>query len=132
MFVNTALRSVARVSSKRPMSTVAPKMHKAKDVWGELKATRPPPGHDHINLNFEIECAGRGGGGGGGDNCRRLAVDCSYRERQLRVAQNHATVFEPPYSPVVVGAAVTTVLVTGYGLMYFGMRHQQYKQGYWK
>eukprot|EP00804_Cyclotella_cryptica_P023425 CCRYP_020856-RA/>CCRYP_020856-RA protein AED:0.10 eAED:0.10 QI:1250/1/1/1/0.5/0.33/3/1128/89 len=89
MFVNTAVRSVARVSSKRPMSTAAPKMHKAKDVWGELKATRPPAGHDH-------------------------------------------TVFEPPYNPFVVGAAVSTVLVTGYGLMYFGMRHQQYKQGYWK
>jgi hypothetical protein len=42
------------------------------------------------------------------------------------------TVFEPPYNGVVVGAAVVGVICTGYGLMYFGMRHQQYKQGYWK
>jgi hypothetical protein len=31
------------------MSTAAPKMHKAKDVWGELKATRPPEGHPHVS-----------------------------------------------------------------------------------
>eukprot|EP00970_Alexandrium_tamarense_P006616 scaffold1143_cov198-Alexandrium_tamarense.AAC.7 len=42
------------------------------------------------------------------------------------------TVFEPPFSPPVVGAAVVGVISIGYGLMYFGMRHQQYKQGYWK
>ena len=89
MFVNAAVRTVARASSKRPMSTASPKMHKAKDVWGELKATRPPEGHPH-------------------------------------------TVFEPPYNPVVVGCAIAGVITTGYGLMYFGMRHQQYKQGYWK
>ena len=89
MFVNTAVRTVARAGTRRQMSTAAPKMHKAKDVWGELKATRPPAGHDH-------------------------------------------TVFEPPYNGAVVGAAVVGVICTGYGLMYFGMRHQQYKQGYWK
>ena len=42
------------------------------------------------------------------------------------------TVFEPPFNPMVVGPAVIGVLCTGYGMMYFGMRHQQYKQGYWK
>mmetsp|Transcript_5015 Transcript_5015/g.8981 ORF Transcript_5015/g.8981 Transcript_5015/m.8981 type:complete len:92 (+) Transcript_5015:76-351(+) len=41
-------------------------------------------------------------------------------------------VFEPPYSTPFVGAMVVGVLCTGYGMMYFGMRHQQYKQGYWK
>mmetsp|Transcript_34022 Transcript_34022/g.72515 ORF Transcript_34022/g.72515 Transcript_34022/m.72515 type:complete len:100 (-) Transcript_34022:291-590(-) len=42
------------------------------------------------------------------------------------------TVFEPPFSTPVVAGGVIGVLCTGYGLMYFGMRHQQYKQGYWK
>mmetsp|Transcript_23282 Transcript_23282/g.39797 ORF Transcript_23282/g.39797 Transcript_23282/m.39797 type:complete len:91 (-) Transcript_23282:249-521(-) len=42
------------------------------------------------------------------------------------------TVFEPPYNTAVVAAGVVTVITTGYGMMYFGMRHQQYKQGYWK
>ena len=42
------------------------------------------------------------------------------------------TVFEPPFSTPVVAAGVVGVITTGYGLMYFGMRHQQYKQGYWK
>eukprot|EP01082_Thalassiosira_pseudonana_P011002 g10343.t1 g10343 contig4:1689771-1690398(-) len=87
--LNCAIRTAARATSRRQMSTASPKMHKAKDVWGELKATRPPEGHPH-------------------------------------------TVFEPPFSPPVVGAAVVGVISIGYGLMYFGMRHQQYKQGYWK
>lgn len=30
-------------------TTAAPKMHKAKDAWVELKKTRPPPGHDHVS-----------------------------------------------------------------------------------
>mmetsp|Transcript_4557 Transcript_4557/g.9003 ORF Transcript_4557/g.9003 Transcript_4557/m.9003 type:complete len:91 (+) Transcript_4557:139-411(+) len=90
MIANAALRNAARASSRRPMSSAAqPKMHKAKDVWSEIKATRPPEGHPH-------------------------------------------TVFEPPFSPPVVGAATVAVVGVGYGLMYFGMRHQQYKQGYWK
>eukprot|EP00585_Thalassiosira_rotula_P004041 CAMPEP_0196139624 /NCGR_PEP_ID=MMETSP0910-20130528/6834_1 /TAXON_ID=49265 /ORGANISM="Thalassiosira rotula, Strain GSO102" /LENGTH=90 /DNA_ID=CAMNT_0041400373 /DNA_START=56 /DNA_END=328 /DNA_ORIENTATION=+ len=42
------------------------------------------------------------------------------------------TVFEPPYSTPVVAGMVIGVITTGYGMMYFGMRHQQYKQGYWK
>ncbi|KAL3809923.1 hypothetical protein ACHAXA_005337 [Cyclostephanos tholiformis] len=42
------------------------------------------------------------------------------------------TVFEPPFSPPVVAASVIGVICSGYGMMYFGMRHQQYKQGYWK
>ncbi|KAL3775903.1 hypothetical protein HJC23_000333 [Cyclotella cryptica] len=130
MFVNTAVRSVARVSSKRPMSTAAPKMHKAKDVWGELKATRPPAGHDHVSLD-DVRIALR----------ILLMFPCTYPCIILRLHSHlfHIvficviqTVFEPPYNPFVVGAAVSTVLVTGYGLMYFGMRHQQYKQGYWK
>jgi len=42
------------------------------------------------------------------------------------------TVFEPPYSTPVVGVAVVTVISAGYGMMYFAMRHQQRKGGYWK
>mmetsp|Transcript_27939 Transcript_27939/g.43918 ORF Transcript_27939/g.43918 Transcript_27939/m.43918 type:complete len:90 (-) Transcript_27939:174-443(-) len=82
--------SAVRAATRRPMSTTsAPKMHKAKDTWGELVKTRPPPGHDH-------------------------------------------TVFEPPYSTPVIAAFTIGIISTGYGMMYFGMRHQQYKQGYWK
>jgi hypothetical protein len=41
-------------------------------------------------------------------------------------------VFHPPYDKLSTGIMVTTVFLTGYGVVYFGMRHQQYKQGYWK
>jgi hypothetical protein len=42
------------------------------------------------------------------------------------------TVFEPPYSTPVIAAFTVGIISAGYGMMYFGMRHQQYKQGYWK
>ena len=50
----SAIRTSAiRAATRRPMSTtVAPKMHKAKDAWGELKKTRPPPGHDHVSIKL--------------------------------------------------------------------------------
>mmetsp|Transcript_26703 Transcript_26703/g.37635 ORF Transcript_26703/g.37635 Transcript_26703/m.37635 type:complete len:89 (-) Transcript_26703:299-565(-) len=41
-------------------------------------------------------------------------------------------VFEPPFNPVASGALVFGCVVAGYGVIYNGMRHQQYKQGYWK
>eukprot|EP00970_Alexandrium_tamarense_P006615 scaffold1143_cov198-Alexandrium_tamarense.AAC.6 len=47
--LNCAIRTAARATSRRQMSTASPKMHKAKDVWGELKATRPPEGHPHVS-----------------------------------------------------------------------------------
>jgi len=49
----SAMRTCAvRAAARRPMSTTAaPKLHKAKDAWGELKKTRPPPGHDHVSIN---------------------------------------------------------------------------------
>mmetsp|Transcript_2022 Transcript_2022/g.3212 ORF Transcript_2022/g.3212 Transcript_2022/m.3212 type:complete len:92 (-) Transcript_2022:302-577(-) len=40
--------------------------------------------------------------------------------------------FEPPYNKVGIACGVVGVITAGYGSMYFGMRHQQYKQGYWK
>ena len=47
----SALRtSAVRAATRRPMSTATPKMHKAKDTWGELSKTRPPPGHDHVSI----------------------------------------------------------------------------------
>jgi hypothetical protein len=41
-------------------------------------------------------------------------------------------VFHPPYNKVAAGAMVFSIVFLGYGSMYYGMRHQQYKQGYWK
>lgn len=41
-------------------------------------------------------------------------------------------VFHPPYNKVSSAILVASILVAGYGSMYMGMRHQQYKQGYWK
>lgn len=67
----------------------APRMHKAKDVWKDMVATRPVDHHPH-------------------------------------------NVFEPPYSKVTAAVGILSILGLGYGSMYMGMRHQQYKQGYWK
>mmetsp|Transcript_15003 Transcript_15003/g.25451 ORF Transcript_15003/g.25451 Transcript_15003/m.25451 type:complete len:91 (-) Transcript_15003:108-380(-) len=41
-------------------------------------------------------------------------------------------VFHPPYDNVTVFIGVASCVLFGYGSMYYGMRHQQYKQGYWK
>ena len=50
MMLSALRTSAARAATRRPMSTTAaPKMHKAKDAWVELKKTRPPPGHDHVS-----------------------------------------------------------------------------------
>lgn len=62
MIASSALRTAARVGSRRPMSTAAaPKIHKFRDMQGELAKTRPPPGHDHVrreiilvNMFFEL------------------------------------------------------------------------------
>lgn len=65
MMMLSALRtSAVRAATRRPMSTTAaPKMHKAKDAWVELKKTRPPPGHDHVStkllLLFFFNCRSR-------------------------------------------------------------------------
>eukprot|EP00548_Thalassiothrix_antarctica_P007754 CAMPEP_0194132302 /NCGR_PEP_ID=MMETSP0152-20130528/2806_1 /TAXON_ID=1049557 /ORGANISM="Thalassiothrix antarctica, Strain L6-D1" /LENGTH=88 /DNA_ID=CAMNT_0038827309 /DNA_START=33 /DNA_END=296 /DNA_ORIENTATION=- len=77
----------SRACAKRSMSD-APKMHKAKDVWASIEATRPKDDHPH-------------------------------------------NVFHPPYNKFVAAFLVGGVVVFGYGSMYMGMRHQQYKQGYW-
>ncbi|GFH46685.1 hypothetical protein CTEN210_03159 [Chaetoceros tenuissimus] len=41
-------------------------------------------------------------------------------------------VFEPPYNKLTVGLMVVGVVCTGYGSMFYGLSHQQKKQGYWK
>jgi hypothetical protein len=44
----------------------------------------------------------------------------------------HQNVFHPPYNKVTSAAMVLSILTLGYGSMYYGMSHQQKKQGYWK
>lgn len=50
--ISNTIRVASRraVSSRRNMSDAAggPRMHKAKDTWKELQATRPPVGHPHV------------------------------------------------------------------------------------
>lgn len=41
-------------------------------------------------------------------------------------------VFEGDFPKLGIGLGVLAVLGAGYGSMYFGMWHQQTKQGYWK
>lgn len=45
---------------------------------------------------------------------------------------NGQPVFEPPYNKLTVGLMVVGVVCTGYGTMFYGLSHQQKKQGYWK
>mmetsp|Transcript_15536 Transcript_15536/g.19714 ORF Transcript_15536/g.19714 Transcript_15536/m.19714 type:complete len:94 (-) Transcript_15536:334-615(-) len=90
--LKNAVRTASRAGSKRAMmstESTGPRMHKAKDAWKEIQATRPPEGHPHL-------------------------------------------VFHPPYNKATVAFGVLSVLTLGYGSMYSGMRHQQYKAGYWK
>jgi len=47
-----------------------------------------------------------------------------YRIKQL--------VFEGDFPKLGIGLGVLAVIGAGYGSMYFGMWHQQKKQGYWK
>mmetsp|Transcript_11830 Transcript_11830/g.17941 ORF Transcript_11830/g.17941 Transcript_11830/m.17941 type:complete len:91 (-) Transcript_11830:351-623(-) len=90
MISNTAARTASRMVSKRAMSSAGgPKLHKAKDAWQTIAATRPVDPHPH-------------------------------------------NVFHPPYNKVTVGCMIAGVLTAGYGSMYYGMWHQQKKQGYWK
>merc|ERR1711862_636816 len=89
MIAHRALAAAtSRAYAKRSMSD-APKMHKAKDVWRQIEATRPKDDHPH-------------------------------------------NVFHPPYNKVTAFVLVFGAFAFGYGSMYAGMRHQQYKQGYWK
>jgi hypothetical protein len=41
-------------------------------------------------------------------------------------------VFELPYNPIVTTSMIIGVVAFGAGSMFFGVAHQQYKQGYWK
>lgn len=54
----------------------------------------------------------------------------------LRTNQNQIKtkqlVFEGDFPKLGIGLGVLAVIGAGYGSMYFGMWHQQKKQGYWK
>jgi hypothetical protein len=41
-------------------------------------------------------------------------------------------VFHPPYNKATVIGMLSFVIAGGFGSMYFGFAHQQFKQGYWK
>ena len=50
MLSNTAARTVSRMGARRTMSDSAgPKMHKAKDAWKTINATRPVDPHPHVS-----------------------------------------------------------------------------------
>ena len=50
-----------------------------------------------------------------------------------RVVMNQKQlVFEGDFPKLGIGLGVLAVIGAGYGSMYFGMWHQQTKQGYWK
>jgi len=50
----------------------------------------------------------------------------------LSIFNTIQNVFHPPYSKGASAAGILTVLSLGYGTMFYGMAHQQKKQGYWK
>jgi len=51
MIAHRALAAAtSRAYAKRSMSD-APKMHKAKDVWRQIEATRPKDDHPHVSMN---------------------------------------------------------------------------------
>lgn len=49
MISNTAARTASRMGAKRVMST-GPRLHKAKDAWQSIEATRPVDPHPHVSL----------------------------------------------------------------------------------
>eukprot|EP00559_Dactyliosolen_fragilissimus_P005729 CAMPEP_0184855268 /NCGR_PEP_ID=MMETSP0580-20130426/566_1 /TAXON_ID=1118495 /ORGANISM="Dactyliosolen fragilissimus" /LENGTH=91 /DNA_ID=CAMNT_0027349741 /DNA_START=39 /DNA_END=311 /DNA_ORIENTATION=+ len=60
------------------------------------------------------------------------AKDVWVKIKETRPPEGHPhNVFHPPYNKVAAGVGVVSIVVTGYGTMYYGMSHQQYKQGYW-
>lgn len=48
---SNAIRSASRamVPNRAMSNAAAPRLHKAKDAWKELKSTRPPEGHPHVS-----------------------------------------------------------------------------------
>jgi len=54
MIGRTALvRTTQRVATRRAQSSGAsPKMHRAKDAWSELEATRAPKDHDDLHVRI--------------------------------------------------------------------------------
>jgi hypothetical protein len=48
---SVAIRTAARAGASRNMSTQAPKMHKAKDMWQTIEAMRPKDPHPHVSVH---------------------------------------------------------------------------------
>ena len=52
--ISNTIRAAARASvPNRALSSTpaAPRMHKAKDAWKDIAATRPHEGHPHVSCN---------------------------------------------------------------------------------
>ena len=55
MIANTAARSATRIGSRRAMSeSTGPKLHKAKDAWKTINATRPVDPHPHVSQSLSV------------------------------------------------------------------------------
>jgi hypothetical protein len=110
-------RTTISTLSRRSLSTAVagPKLHKAKGNWEALKAKRPIDQEDlHVSdtLVFVV--------------IFRFQIPYPYT---VPVSQ---LVFTKPYDTGTVFLLVGSMLGIGVGSMVFGVRHQQYKQGYWK
>lgn len=57
---------------------------------------------------------------------------CCETTKILLTKQSKQLVFEGDFPKLGIGLGVLAVIGAGYGSMYFGMWHQQKKQGYWK
>ena len=57
---------------------------------------------------------------------------CCETTKILVTKQSKQLVFEGDFPKLGIGLGVLAVIGAGYGSMYFGMWHQQKKQGYWK
>ena len=52
MIANTIVRAASRAGARRAMSDAGgPKMHKAKDAWKTIHATRPVDPHPHVSMS---------------------------------------------------------------------------------
>ena len=115
----TASRAMVRLGQNlRSMSTV-PRMHKAKDAWPQLlEQTRPHGHHPHVSWNKVFQSFLYN---------YYFCIPCSpYCTMFTQL------VFELPYNPIVTTSMIIGVVALGAGSMFFGVAHQQYKQGYWK
>ena len=60
------------------------------------------------------------------------AMCCAVKRFNQNKIKTEQLVFEGDFPKLGIGLGVLAVIGAGYGSMYFGMWHQQKKQGYWK